>query len=97
MDAIKRLIEKYGLQDPVVDDTVGKFTNPVFTDLYLELVENGEMSYCGALQVGIDIEVLDIKDIEESLTDIAANDVIRVFNNLLSGSWNHYNAFTRSV
>ena len=94
MDAIKRLIEKYGLQDPVVDDTVGKFTNPIFIELYNDLVDKGEMSYCDALQAGIDIEVLDIKDIEEALTDIAANDVIRVFNNLLSGSWNHYNAFT---
>ena len=60
----------------------------------MELVESGEMSYCDALQVRIDIEVLDIKDIEEALTDMAVNDVIRVFNNLLSGSWNHYNAFT---
>ena len=100
MDAIKSLIEKHGLQDPVEDDTVeddtvGKFTNPVFTDLYNKLVENGEMSNCDALQVGFDIEELDIKDIEEALgnVNVTARDVIRVFNNLLNGSYNHLNAF----
>ena len=94
MDAIKRLIDKYGLKDPVEDDTVGNFTNPVFTELYEELVEKGEASYCDALQVGIDIEVLDIEDIEIALNDVEARDVTRVLNNLLSGSYNHLNAFT---
>ena len=61
---MKRLIDKYGLEDPVTNDEIGMFTNPVFTDLYKDLVENGETSYCDALQVGIDIEVLDIEDIE---------------------------------
>jgi len=95
MDSIKSLIEKHGLQDPVEDDTIGKFTNPVFTDLYNKLVENGEMSNCDALQVGFDIEELDIKDIEEALgnVNVTARDVIRVFNYLLNGSYNHLNAF----
>ena len=94
MDALERLIEKYGLNDPAEDDTVGKFTNQVFTKLYKDLVDKGEMSYCGALQVGIDIEVLDIEDIEIALRDVTAQDVNRVLNNLLSGSYNHLNAFT---
>ena len=94
MDAIERLIEKYGLNDPVKDDTIGEFTNPVFTELYVALVEKGEVSYCDALQVGIDIEVLDIEDIELALSDVEALDVNRVFNNLLNGSYNHLNAFT---
>jgi hypothetical protein len=95
MDAIKSLIEKHGLQDPVEDDTVGNFANPVFTDLYKELVENGESSNCDALYVGIGIEELDIEDIEDALGDknVTARDVIRVFNNLLNGSYNHLNAF----
>ena len=73
MDALKRLIDKYGLEDPVEDDTVGVFPDPDtdtdinFNDLYIELVEKGKMSYCDALQVGIDIEILDIDDIEYSL------------------------------
>ena len=34
MDAVQRLIEKYGLNDPVKDDTIGKFTNPVFVKVW---------------------------------------------------------------
>jgi hypothetical protein len=94
MDALKRLIDKYGLEDPVVDDTVGKFTNPDFTGLYETLVGEGETSYCDALQVGIDIENLDIEDIESMLIDVETQDVNRVLNNLLNGSYNHLNAFT---
>ena len=93
MDALKRLIIKYDFVDPVIDDTVGAFTNPVFAQLYKDLVEQGQESYCEALQVGIYIEVLDIDDIEGMLTDVEAKDVIRVFNNLLSGSYNHLSAF----
>jgi len=94
MDALERLIEKYDLEDPVKDDTVEKFTNEIFTDLYQALVEKGALGYCEALQVGIDIEVLDIDDIENELEDVVAQDVARVLNNLLSGSYNHLSAFT---
>ena len=95
MDALLRLIDKYEeLEDPVEDDTKGVFTNQVFTQLYKDLVEQEEMSYCDALQVGIEIEELDIEDIEEMLTDVKAKHVIRVFENLLAGSDNHLIAFT---
>jgi hypothetical protein len=94
MDAVKRLIVKNGLQDPVKNDVIGTFTNPDFAGLYIELVGKGEVSYCDALQVGIDIEVLDIEDIEIALNDVLARDVNRVLNNLLNGSYNHLNAFT---
>lgn len=94
MDALKNLIVKYGLGDPVEDDTVGAFTNPVFTDLYLSLVKKGALDYCDALQVGLDIENLDIDDIDIALVDVEAQDVARVLNNLLSGSYNHLSAFT---
>jgi hypothetical protein len=94
MDALKRLIDKHGLKDPVEDDTVGAFTNPVFSELYGVLVSRGELSYCDALQVGVDIEVLDIEDIETALYEVQAADVTRVLQNLLNGSYNHLNAFT---
>jgi hypothetical protein len=98
MDALKRLIEKYGLVDPVINDEVGEFTNSVFAELYDELVARGNKSYCEALKVGIEIEELDIDDIEIAVIEIAvedveAKDVIRVLNNLLNGSYNHLNAF----
>jgi hypothetical protein len=94
MDALEGLIVKYGLEDPVTTDRIGEFTNPVFTEDYKDLVEKGEASYCEALQVGIDIEELDIEDIESALIEVEAQDVNRVLNNLLNGSYNHLNAFT---
>jgi hypothetical protein len=93
MDALARLIDKYGLEDPVIDDTEGVFTNPAFTELYDYLVLRGSEGNCEALQVGIFIEVLDIDDIEYALNDVVAKDVIRVFENLLAGSENHLYAF----
>ena len=100
MDALKRRIYKYGLEDPVENDTVGVFpvpeqdTDTDFKKLYDELVALGRDSYCDALQVGLDIENLDITDIEIALNDVEARDVTRVLNNLLNGSYNHLNAFT---
>ncbi len=93
MDAMKRLIVKYKIEDPVENDTVGRFSNQVFAELHNELVGKGEVNYCEALRVGIDIEVLDIRDIEIALNEVVAQDVNRVLNNLLNGSYNHLNAF----
>ena len=56
MDALGRLIVRYDLQDPVVDDTEGVFTNPVFVELYGRLVEAGSASMVDALKVGALIE-----------------------------------------
>lgn len=94
MDAVKRLIVKYGLDDPVKDDTIGVFAHAIFADLYINLVTEGDESYCAALRVGIYIEELDIDDIKIALKDIKTKDVRSVFNNLLSGSYNHLSAFT---
>ena len=93
MDAMKRLIATYGLDDPVKDDTIGMFANEYFTQLYTDLVAKGNGSYCAALQVGIAIEELDIEDSKLALAEVTATDVRRVFNNLLSGSYNHLSAF----
>ena len=60
MNAVKVLIDKYGLLDPVTDPTAGVFTAPEFTVLYQALVEQGSASEIDALIVGATIEDLDI-------------------------------------
>lgn len=99
MDALERLINKYGLEDPVDNDEIGAFSNSDtgFTDLFEDLVDRGQSSYCEALNVGIEIEELDIADIEFALSEVTAQDVNRVFGNLLNGSYNHLNAFTSRI
>ncbi|MGB9768510.1 MULTISPECIES: DUF2202 domain-containing protein [Dictyoglomus] len=95
MNAVKTLINYYKLKDPVVDDRIGKFTNTKFTELYNTLVERGKKSAVEALKVGIFIEELDIKDLQEAIKRTNKPDIIRVYTNLLKGSQNHMNAFIK--
>jgi hypothetical protein len=97
MDAVKNLITRYGLVDPVFDDAVGVFTNPYFAGLYDELVMACESSLEEALKVGVHIEELDIADLELALQETSMRAVRRVFQNLLDGSYNHLSAFQRNI
>ncbi|WP_198525668.1 DUF2202 domain-containing protein [Thiomicrorhabdus sp. Kp2] len=93
-DAIKGLIEKYQLADPVIDDTIGVFTDYHFVEVYEALVAKGSESLEGALQVGTEIEELDIKDIAESIAQVEGNDdIINVYSELMKGSRNHLRSF----
>jgi len=100
-DAVANLIAKYGLEDPVVDDTPGVFANPVLAQLYIDLVAQGSeetATLADALEVGVFIEELDIHDIKDlMLPDATQTDVQRVLSNLLAGSYNHLDAFTKSL
>ncbi len=99
MDAIERLITRYGLTDPVVDDdpeaddVIGAFTDPDLQKLYDDLVDAGEASLEEALKVGVMIEDKDIADLEQALTETEKRNIQRVFQNLLNGSYNHLDAF----
>lgn len=94
MEAVRGLIEDYGLTDPVVDATVGVFSDPRLAALYAELVERGSQSLVEALTVGALIEDLDIRDLEGALALTDRADIERVYENLLQGSTNHLQAFT---
>ncbi|WP_228767113.1 DUF2202 domain-containing protein [Thiomicrorhabdus heinhorstiae] len=94
MDAIKLLIEKYQLADPVIDDSVGVYTDYHFVETYEALVAKGTESLEGALQVGNMIEELDIKDIAESIDAVDGNDdIVAVYEELMKGSRNHLRSF----
>ncbi len=97
MDALGRLIVRYDLEDPVVDDTEGVFTNSVFVELYGELVEAGSASMVDALKVGALIEELDIVDLREALSQTDHVDLQRVYGNLMRGSRNHLRAFASLI
>jgi len=99
MDALKSLITRYGLVDPVVDDTLGMYTNPEidFGLLYDQFIIDGSESLEAALNVGVVIEELDIADIDQALEETSMRSVRRVFQNLLNGSYNHLDAFQRAI
>ena len=64
-DAIKNLLDTYGLVDPMVNDKIGVFVNPDLQALYDQLVEMGSQSLSDALKVGIAIEEIDILDLKK--------------------------------
>ena len=98
MDSVGALLDKYGLEDPIIDDSPGVFTNEVLAGIYESLIEKGSTSLIDALEVGLEIEEMDIHDIEvEMLPDATQTDIKNVLSNLLAGSYNHLDAFTNQL
>lgn len=93
MNSVLRLLEDYRLVDPVVDDSVGSFTNPQLLALYHQLVEQGSRSVTDALLVGAWIEEIDIQDLQTALSSNSNARIERIYSNLLRGSYNHLRAF----
>jgi len=97
MDAIGRLISRYGLDNFVVYDAEGAFADGAFADLYAQYVEQGSESLEAALGVGVAIEELDIADLEDALALVEMRAIQRVFTNLRDGSYNHLSAFENAI
>ncbi len=97
MDSVKRVLDLYGVTDPVTDDSVGVFTDQTLALLYNNLVARGNGSLVEALAVGAAIEDLDLADLEEGLA-AASNDHVKLVGyNLAKGSRNHLRAFMAAL
>ncbi len=98
MDAVKVLLDRYGLVDPVGANGQGTFTNPDLQQLHDDLVARGMGSVQEALQVGRLIEEVDIEDLDEAILLVAADsDIAVVLSSLKKGSENHLAAFIRNI
>jgi len=97
MDAMALLLTKFQLDDPVVDDTIGVFTDPELAHMYHDLVEKGQQSMLDALYVGGLIEEVDIEDIQHGIEETDNSLIISVYENLLKGSRNHLRAFVGQI
>jgi hypothetical protein len=95
MEAVKRLLDKYSVPDPLTTDSVGVFPDPQFQLLYNQLIQQGNQSLNEALLVGKAIEELDIADLEYQLSFVDNPDIIRVYQNLKAASENHLTAFLK--
>ena len=93
MNAVGFLIQRYGLVDPVTDNTVGVFQTPLFQEIYTSLIRVGGWSLNHALWVGNLIEDLDINDLDLAIAQSDSADVLTVFQNLQKGSRNHLRSF----
>jgi len=97
-DAIKLLIDRYSLTDPVTDSSIGTFQNSYLQSLYDSLVSQGSASLVDALIVGATIEEIDIIDIQNELDNNVDNqDITLVYENLLKGSRNHLRSFVKNL
>ena len=81
-EAVRLLIARYNLTDPVGSQGAGLFTNADLQALYTNLVNAGTPSLIAALQVGVEIEELDIRDIQTALVNIDNQDITMVYDNL---------------
>lgn len=97
MDAMKSLLDRYEVGDPVIDDAVGEFTDPEIQELFDRLTEQGERSLQDALKVGATVEDLDIYDLARLMDETDKKDIISVYKNLQKGSRNHLRAFVAQI
>ena len=97
MASIKTLLDRYGIADPAAGQPIGVFTNPELQALYNQLIAQGSQSLNAALQVGVTIEQVDIRDLQTRIAGTTHTDIKSVYNNLLRGSTNHLRAFTNQL
>ena len=97
MEAVKGLIDHYGLSDPTDGKEIGEFANVDLQALYDQLVAQGSKSLVDALRVGAAIEEIDILDLEERIAQTDKADIQVVYDNLTRGSRNHLRAFVANL
>jgi hypothetical protein len=92
-EAVRQLLEKYEIEDPAFDNTLGIFLNPDLQDLYDQLLDRGSQSLEEALLVGALLEEVDIQDLEDRIGQTNKTLIQQVYANLIAGSKNHLRAF----
>ncbi len=111
LEAVEALVQKYDLNISNTTDfsggysrealaavAPGEFTMDEIKSLYDSLYTKAEASLQEALEVGCIVEVTDVEDLLADIeTAQGADDLVLVYNFLLSGSYNHYWAFDRAL
>lgn len=97
LNAMKGLLDRFGIEDPIKDDTRGVFTSERYAKLYEELVARGSVSRVEALRVGALIEELDLTDLRKASALTQDKSITRVLNNLRRATRNHLRAFANAI
>lgn len=97
MDAIKNMLDRYFIDDPVKNSDKGVFEDASLKSLYLALLEQGNKSDIEALKAAAEIEEVDIQDLRDAINSTDNEDLKFVYGNLLRASENHLRAFTRNL
>jgi hypothetical protein len=96
-EAVRSLLVRYSIPDPAAGRAQGSFADPALQALHDALVAQGRASVVAALQVGAEVEELDIADIREMRTVARSADVLATLDNLERGSRNHLRSFWRQL
>lgn len=99
MQAVKGLMKKYKVEDPVTftKDARGKFMHPPFQKLYDSLITTGSASLEGAFRAGAFVEERDLQDLYDARKATQAEDLKTLYGNLIRASEQHLRAFTRNL
>src|SRR5512143_46300 len=93
--AVKTLLDRYSLPDPLQGLPNGTFKTAAFQTLYDTYVATSRTGLIAALQVAVEIQELDIHDITVQKASIDNADILMVYDHLLRGSRNHIRAFMK--
>lgn len=91
MDAMKVLLDRYGLEDPIL--APGVFADPSLNELWDALMSVADEGPVWALVVGAWIEETDIIDIQVAIEETGHEDINSTYESLMCGSRNHLRAF----
>lgn len=99
IDAAQGLCDKYKIDlSEVNEQEVGNFVVPELQDLYDYCITEGTKGLSEALEIGVLVEETDIADLTKAIKDMnMPDDVIRVYENLREGSYNHLEAFQTAL
>lgn len=94
LEAVRNLMERYGVTDPTVDHAAGVFSDESLQKLYDELLVQGQASQEGAFEAGRTVEKTDIEGLTAAADGATtAPDAKAVFTRLLEASKHHLTAF----
>ena len=95
MNAIIVLLDQYDISYSLL--AYGEFNNPDIQKLYDQFIEYGSENKANALEVGANIEDLDIVDLAKFIDATTNNAMIQVFESLQCGSRNHLRSFVNAI
>lgn len=96
MDSMKLLVDRYGLEDPVIEER-GRFSDPKLQQIYYTFLAKGMTSRGEAILVALMVEEMDVYDFREEQKKTDKPDLLVIYENLERGSRNHLRAYGRQL
>lgn len=92
MDAVKPLIDRYGLSDPILPEP-GRFADRFLQDLWDNVSAQSNVSEEDALAAAALVEEMSITDLQRKIAENTLEDIRVVYMGLLSGSEKHLRSY----